>query len=144
MTKFKIVGLFLLLISFATQGQQNKPDSNKEVSTSIDKSASFPGGMVKLYQYFKENLKYPRAAKKANVEGRVYVEFVISPDGSVEDGSVKIAPLEETARFGPVLIDEACQKEAIRLMKACPNWNPALQKDKPVPQKFAIPVIFKL
>lgn len=141
----KVVAVLLFhLISLAAAGQESKTDSAKQGFATIDKSASFPGGMAKLYQYFKENLKYPRAAKKANVEGRVYVEFIVNPDGSVDDGSVKISPLEETARFGPVLIDEDCQKEAVRLMKACPNWNPAMQRDKPVPQKFAIPVIFKL
>ena len=35
-----------------------------------------------FYKYVDKNLKYPRAGKKIKVLGKVFVEFVVTSDGS--------------------------------------------------------------
>lgn len=105
-----------------------------EIFLPVDKSAEFPGGMGKFYAYIMKNLKYPEDAKQAKIVGKVFVEFVINKDGSIDPNNIKV-------REGLL---ESCNQEAMRLIKECPNWIPALIKKEPVKQRFVIPITFKI
>lgn len=152
MTDIKITMFFLLCSTVAFAQENSDSDSvtrKDEVRFSpVEKSAEYPGGMPKFYQYLNKNLKYPRGAKRAGISGRVYIEFIINRDGSIDDESVRPVSSEEVDKFGGtrsnIILDKECELEAIRLIKECPNWNPGLQKDKPVRQKMVVPVLFKI
>jgi protein TonB len=85
------------------------------------------GGLSALY----ENLEYPRAARQAGVEGRVVLQFVVRPDGSVEDVTV----LKGVNRW--------LDKAAIEAVKET-EFTPGRQRDRAVPVRMTLPVTFRL
>ncbi len=81
--------------------------------------------------YISENLKYPKAARKKGIYGRVYVQFVIDPEGFVKNA--------EIARGVDPIID----KEALRVVKSMPRWErPGKQRGKSVAVRYTVPVSF--
>lgn len=114
----------------------------------VEQPASFPGGFQKFYDYVSKNLKYPKSARQAGLTGKVFVEFVINRDGTIDPESVRAVPAEEMAKFNSFAMSETikssdCEAEAIRIIKNSPNWNPGQQKGKPVRQKMVVPIMFK-
>ncbi len=89
-------------------------------------------GMESFYSFLKKNLRYPAEALEKEVEGKVYIQFVIEKDGSLTD--IKVAKG----------IGAGCDEEAIRVMKYSPKWNAGKQRGRPVRQRMVIPIIFKL
>jgi protein TonB len=85
-----------------------------------------------LYAYIEKNLKYPEAAKEANIEGKVAIEFIIEKDGSITN----IKVLRD--------IGYGCGDEAVRILKEMPKWKPAMQRGKPVRNTFGMNIRFAL
>lgn len=84
-------------------------------------------------KYLGENIKYLQSAIDKNIEGRVYVSFVIEKDGPVTNAEVLRG------------IDKDCDAEAQRVVSSMPKWSPGLNEDgDPVRCKLTVPVIFKL
>lgn len=98
----------------------------------VEEKPSFPGGDKALMQFLSENIKYPIIAQENGIQGRVYVEFTVRKDGTIDDVQVVRSA------------DPSLDKEAIRLVKSMPNWNPGKQRGKAVHCKFWLPVVFKL
>jgi protein TonB len=49
----------------------------------VEVMPSFPGGEQELLKYLAENVKYPRLAREAKIQGLVIVRFVVDADGFV-------------------------------------------------------------
>ena len=45
----------------------------------------FPGGMDKFYQYLSKSLRYPPMAAESNIQGKVFVSFVVDKNGMLTD-----------------------------------------------------------
>jgi protein TonB len=104
----------------------------EQVFTVVEQQPEFNGGMAALGQYLGKNLRYPAAAQRANVSGRVFVSFVVNTDGSIQDVSVL-----KGLGFGT-------DEEAIRVIKAMPKWRPGKQSGRPVRVKYNLPINFTL
>lgn len=102
-----------------------------EVFTQVENNPSFPGGQRAMYDFVRENMKYPLAAQKANVEGRVFVKFIVRKDGSI--GKKEIL---KGIGFG-------CDEEVIRILDLMPKWSPGTQNGKPVNVYFTMPFFFQ-
>jgi protein TonB len=102
------------------------------VYTSAEVMPQFPGGYLALIRYIYDHTKYPTAALKQKIEGRVWCSFIVNKDGSISDISV-----EEGVY---IFLDE----EAIRVLSSMPNWSPALVDKKEVRMKIYLPIVFKL
>ena len=63
-------------------------DDPNKIYTAVEQVPLFPGGMQKLAEYVKTNLKYPSAARNNNVQGKVFVNFVVEKDGSLTDPKI--------------------------------------------------------
>jgi protein TonB len=98
----------------------------------IEEKPEFPGGEEALLKYIADNTKYPEIAKENNIQGKVFVEFVIQKDGSV--GDVKILRG----------VDPYLDAEAVRVVKSLPKWSPGKQRGKAVKVSFQVPINFKL
>lgn len=98
----------------------------------VEVNPSFLGGNSEMYKFLGKNLKYPNAAQRANIQGKVFLSFIVEKDGSITD----ISTLKGIG-FG-------CDEEAIRVMKLMPNWIVGKQNGRNVRVKFTIPVFFKL
>jgi TonB family protein len=103
-----------------------------EIFTIVEESASPEGGFPALYEYITANLKYPEEAKMKGVEGKVFVEFTVNKDGTLQD-------IHATKGIGA-----GCDSEAVRVMNGSPKWIPASQRGKTVRQRMVLPITFKL
>ena len=104
----------------------------QEVFTIVEQMPSFPGGDQKMYEYLSKNIKYPQIARESGIQGRVFVNFVVEPDGSVSNVKVLRG------------IGGGCDEEAMRVVKAMPKWTPGKQRGKAVRVSYTLPVVFKL
>ena len=96
-----------------------------------DVMPSFPGGESALYRFLSKQIRYPTLATQHKVEGKVYVKFVIQPDGSIGETEVLRG------------IGYGCDEEAIRVIKMMPNWNPGEMSGQKVPVFSSLAVNFK-
>lgn len=92
----------------------------------------FPGGMSGFVTWLTENLKYPAAARKAKIEGKVTVSFIVGVDGTVSD--VKIVKA----------VNSHLDREALRVMNSMPAWKPGEEHGKPCRTMMVVPVVFAL
>ncbi|MCE7042260.1 energy transducer TonB [Dyadobacter sp. CY312] len=104
----------------------------EKVFTVVEQQPEFPGGTSEMYKYLGKNIKYPSAASRANVSGRVFMSFVVNVDGSIQDVQVL-----KGLGFG-------CDEEAIRVVKAMPKWKPGKQSGRAVRVKYNLPINFQL
>ncbi len=103
-----------------------------DVYTIVDESASFPGGMDALYKFVGSEISYPEDARKKGISGKVFIEFIVEPDGSVTNVGVKKS------------LHESIDQEAVRVITNSPKWIPGKQNGKAVRQKLVLPVVFSL
>ncbi len=99
----------------------------------VETMPEFPGGPQALFKYLSENVKYPVIAQENGIQGRVTCQFVVNKDGAIVD--------VEVVRSGG---DASLDKEAVRVIKSMPKWNPGKQRGKAVRVKYTVPVNFKL
>ena len=104
----------------------------QEIFQIVEEMPAFPGGEAKLMEYVGKNIKYPQIARETGIQGRVFVGFVVEPDGSVSN--VKLLRG----------IGGGCDEEAMRVVKSMPKWKPGKQRGKAVRVSYQIPVFFKL
>jgi protein TonB len=140
-------------LSFGQQNQKvdtsiDSSSNEVEIFKVVEKSAVFPGGIAKFYKFIGENLRYPKQAKRARLQGKVYVHFVINSDGSIDDDSVRTLSKEEIDKTGffntsEVLFDQECEQEAIRVIRLSPNWIPGMAKNRAVKQRYTLPIQFR-
>ena len=103
-----------------------------EIFRVVEEEPAFPGGEAARIRFLSENIQYPRAAREANLEGRVVVGFVVEPNGSISN--VKIL------RGVAPSLDE----EAMRVARIMPNWKPGKQRGKAVRVQYQMPITFSL
>lgn len=103
-----------------------------DVYTVVEKTAAFPDGMTAFYDFLKGELTYPAEVRSAGIQGKVFVEFIIEPDGSITNVLVKKG------------VHPKIDEEAVRVMKLSPRWNPGTHKGVAVRQKMIIPINFSL
>ncbi len=97
-----------------------------------EKMPSFPGGKEALMRYLSKNIKYPASAMETGIKGRVYVKFVINKEGKIIDVQILKG------------IHYSIDQEALRVIKAMPNWIPGQQGGKAVNVAYQIPINFTL
>lgn len=106
------------------------PDEGK-VFTVVEEMPSFPGGEGKLYEYLGKT-KYPPIARENNIQGRVYVSFIVDKDGKIKDAKVLRG------------IGGGCDEEALRMVRSMPDWKPGRQNGRNVIVQYNLPVNFSL
>ena len=61
------------------------PVGNEAVYTVCEKAPEFPGGMQELMKWLQTNIKYPKAAREVNLQGKVIVQFIVDKEGKIID-----------------------------------------------------------
>ena len=117
------------LITGETQAIEVVPDAPFE---RVEDMPEFPGGDAALLTLIAENIKYPKAAQRIGVEGRVTLSFVIDEQGAITNIEVLKG------------IGAGCDEEAVRVLKLLPNYSPGKQRGVPVKVRMRIPVNFTL
>ena len=103
-----------------------------KIFTVVEQMPMYPGGDAALMGYLRDNIHYPTIAAENGVQGRVVVGFVVERDGSITD--VKILRG----------VDPSLDREAMRVVKSMPRWNPGKQNGSAVRVKYQVPVSFRL
>ena len=126
-----IATALLLFNSFENvlMAQDTEPQDTSAVVA--DKMPEFPGGQEALLHYIAKHTRYPSDAYKKKIGGKVVVEFIVEPDGSIVDAKVK-------RHVYPSL-----DWEAVRVVRGMPKWRPGQLKGKDVRVRYSIPITFK-
>ena len=111
-------------------GEVGNPEH--DVYQIVEQMPEFPNGQEALMLYIAEQVKYPAEAKKAGAQGRVFIGFIVEPDGSLSDFKVLRG------------IGYGCDEEALRVVKSMPKWQPGMHRGKAVRVQYLVPVNFKL
>ena len=93
---------------------------------------TYPGGEEALYKYIAENIHYPEQAKADGIEGKVFVRFIVTEDGSIVNAYVAHG------------VGGECDEEALRVIKSMPKWIPATYEGKHVAVEYVVPINYKL
>lgn len=111
---------------------QPQVDADK-VYEEADQMPEFPGGQSALKKYLSDNIKYPALAAEYGKQGTAIIQFVVNADGSISD--------VEVARSAG---DSSLDKEAIRVVKSMPKWNPGKKYGQNVKVRTKTNVAFRL
>lgn len=103
-----------------------------KIFTVVEQMPMYPGGDAALMGYLHDNIKYPTVAAENGVQGRVVVGFVVERDGSITDVNILRG------------VDPSLDREAMRVVKSMPRWNPGKQNGFAVRVKCQVPVSFRL
>lgn len=103
-----------------------------KIFTVVEQMPMYPGGDAALMDYLRDNIKYPTVAAENGVQGRVVVGFVVERDGSITDVNILRG------------VDPSLDREAMRVVKSMPRWNPGKQNGSAVRVKYQVPVSFRL
>ena len=106
--------------------------TSDEIITIVEVSPSYIGGEAAMNKFLAKNLTYPKEALEKNIQGTVYVSFIVEADGSITNTVIKRD------------IGAGCGEEAVRVIKMMPKWIPGKQRGKTVRTQFILPVSFKL
>lgn len=98
----------------------------------VEDLPKYPGGAVEFMKWLTRNLQYPAAARSRKIQGKVVAVFYVEKDGSITGINV-------TQSLSP-----ECDREALRVLRKMPNWEPGIQNDQPCRTKVCIPIVFKL
>jgi len=108
-------------------------DTLDQVFLVVEDMPSFGNGEQDDFRtWVASNMQYPKEEAEKGIQGRVYLQFIVEKDGSISN--VKVARSAD-----PVL-----DKEAIRIVKSSPKWNPGMQRGVPVRVQYTFPIIFSL
>src|ERR1044072_7051690 len=103
------------------KGDGNEKDA-AEIFTVTEKMPVFPGGMSAMMKYLQENLTYPSYESKQSLGGKFFIKFVVDVTGQLRH-------VEVIRGSGFQELD----REAMRVVKAMPAWEPGTQDGKKVP-----------
>ncbi len=98
---------------------------------SVEKNKRMECFNVFMTEHIKKHFKYPNAAARKNIQGKVFVTFLIDKEGFVEKIETK---------GGHALL----RKEAFRIIDKLPKFIPGYQKGKPVKVRYGLPITFRL
>ncbi len=142
---------FFLLLSLSATARQGAPvrhhsdtlgtlasnDDGKIAGDSAlfrqpDIMAEFNGGLPGLAQYLKKHVVYPKSARKAKAQGKVFVAFVVDGTGAVKDVMVVKGVHPDLDRV------------AVEVVERMPKWTPGTLDGKPVDCRFVLPLNYRL
>jgi len=93
----------------------------------VEEMPELIGGIQSLQQ----KIEYPDRARKAGIDGKVIIQFIVNEEGEVEDPRVIRG------------IGGGCDEEALRVVKQA-QFKPGKQRGQPVRVQYSLPIFFKL
>ncbi len=112
----------------ATEGTGNEIYN----AAGVESYPEFPGGMSAWAKFIQKNLRYPSMAQDNEIQGKVYINFVVEKDGSITDVTVVKG------------IGYGCDEEAVRVLKKSPKWKAGLQNNQAVRVRYSMPIGYVL
>jgi TonB family protein len=107
-------------------------NGSDEIFTIVEKSAEPEGGISEFLKMIGTNMRYPVEARRAGVEGKVFVQFVIDEQGNLTSSEVVKG------------VSPEIDAEALRVVKLSGKWTPGEQRGRKVKQRIVLPIVFSL
>ena len=98
----------------------------------VEQKPEFPNGEAAMFKFLHDKIKYPSVAIENNIQGTVYISFVVNTDGSITDVKILRA------------VAGGCSEEAARVVGSMPKWSPGRQQGRAVRVAYTLPVKFYL
>lgn len=105
---------------------------DKNIYDFAEQMPSYIGGPTAMNEFISTTIRYPVSAQRMRLGGTVFVGFIVNADGTISE-------VHTVKGFS-----SDCDKEAERVVRSMPAWEPGRQDGKPVKVKFVIPIRFKL
>ncbi len=102
-------------------------DDEEDFFVAVENMPELKGGLAGLQR----QINYPEMARKAGIEGKVIIQFIVNEQGKVEDPRVIRG------------IGGGCDEEALRVVKQA-EFQPGRQRGKPVRVQYSLPITFRL
>jgi len=106
------------------------PDEEEEEDffVIVEEMPELIGGLQGLQQH----IRYPEMARRAGIEGRVYIQFIVNERGEVENPRVIRG------------IGGGADEEALRALVQHAKFTPGMQRGRPVRVQYSLPIVFRL
>lgn len=101
-------------------------------SYAVEQQPEFPDGMAAMYSFLKKNLDYPQLAIEMGLSGTVYIQFVVTKEGLIQNATVVRG------------LGGGLNQEALRVVNLMPAWKPGKHNGKVVAVNFTLPIKFQL
>ena len=105
--------------------EPEKP-KEEEIFVAVEQQAEFPGGQTALMKWLSNNVRYPESAQQNDIQGRVVVRFVVEKDGSIGAATIVKG------------VDKDLDREALRVVKKMPRWQPGKNNGVAVRSYFCL------
>lgn len=119
-----------VLIPHIVDIEEEQTLSEETVRSVVEDMPSFPCGYDSLLNYLATSIRYPAIEKEKGIEERVFCQFVVECDGSITDIKVVRG------------VNSSLDKEAVRVIKSMPKWNPGKENGEAVRVRYTLPVTF--
>jgi periplasmic protein TonB len=106
---------------------QEEEEEEEDFFVVVEEMPELIGGLQALQQ----QIRYPEMARRAGIEGRVYVQFIVNEQGDVEDPRVIRG------------IGGGADEEALRVVSQA-QFRPGMQRGRPVRVQYSLPIFFRL
>jgi TonB family protein len=108
-------------------------ESADTIYSVLTKMPEYNGGFESLIRDLKANVEYPKSARRQNIQGTVYVQFIIDKAGKVTKPKVLRG------------IQTECDQIAMDAVSKLKPWSPGVSSaNKPAMVRYVLPVAFKL
>lgn len=107
--------------------EQPKEEEKEDFFIAVEQMPELIGGLAELQR----KINYPDMARRAGIEGKVVVQFIVNEDGTVEDPRVIRG------------IGGGCDEEALRAVSEA-KFKPGRQRGEAVRVQYSLPVVFRL
>ncbi len=107
-------------------------EDGKEVYDVAGINPEYPGGDEAMAAFINSNFKYPEDARENGEQGTIYISFVVTNEGNLEEIEVIKG------------VSTSLDKECIRVISAMPKWKPGEQEGRPVHVRYTIPIRARL
>lgn len=108
------------------------PVTEAEIIDFPDTEAGFPGGAAELQRWISANVQYPETSIEMEDQGRVFLSFVVEPNGKITNIVVERGVTRELDR------------EAKRVVRMMPKWSPGEAAGRKVRTRCRLPIVFTL
>ncbi len=114
---------------------EQEVEDQEKVFTIVEQMPEFQGGNEALMSFISKNIVYPRNAVENEIQGTIYLNYIVRYDGSLSN--IKML---KSVSGGTEL-----NSEAIRILKLTEGkWKPGKQNGKPVNVQMNLPFKFSL
>jgi len=107
--------------------QNSSSSSQDDFFVVVEEMPELIGGLGELQQ----QIRYPEMAQRAGIEGRVFVQFIVDENGDVLDPQIIRG------------IGGGADEEALRVVSQA-KFTPGMQRGRPVPVQYSLPISFRL